>query len=103
MIERKLGEIRKRGEIYLDNFNDPVTVFVKELEESIDKLSEPLSWMMSHNRRRSVHGMAIAREQRQHQLRSTQDVLNILKNEEFEEITFHKNEDGKVIGFTIKP
>ncbi len=105
MKERKgyvTEETRKSREIHLwGDRSDPVTDFVCGLEESIRKLKEPLSWQLPHNRRRSVRGMAVAREQREHQIRSRQEALNAIKKHNYEKIKFFKNENGKVVGFSV--
>lgn len=94
-------ERRTIGKIDLANKEDPVVDFIDSLESSLERLKRPLSWTMSHNRRRSISGMAIAKDQREHQLTTTTDALKILKSGEVVEATFFKNEDGKIVGFRI--
>lgn len=101
MAERLIEEKRIIKGIDLGNLQDPVAVFVKGLEESLERLQEPLSWRLSHNKKRSVRGMAVARDQREHQLLTTKDALKAMKDNKSEEATFYKNSDGRVVGFRI--
>lgn len=103
-LTRGVGVAREKrtiGKIDLANKKDPVADFINGLESSLERLQEPLSWAMPHNRRRSIHGMAIARDQRRHQLDTTIDALKVLKSGQDVEATFFKDEHGKVLGFHI--
>lgn len=94
-------EVIRAGEINFGNPEDPVVEFIHRLEDTEAHLQVPLEWAVSHGRRRKRSNMRNAREDRESQLRSTHDALIALKDPNFVEATFFKNEYGKIIGFKI--
>ena len=105
MVERIVKNIRSEvlqsKNIDLYNPKDPVADFVQRLVNTEIRLNEPVSWAVSHGRRRTTSNMKIVREQRESQLKTTQEALRILKSLEFTEATFFKNPDGKIVGFKV--
>jgi hypothetical protein len=105
MVERIVKNIRSEviqsKNIELYNPKDPVADFIQRLANTEMHLSEPVSWTVSHGRRRTIANMKIVREQRESQLKTTQEALRILRGREFTEATFFKNPDGKIVGFKI--
>lgn len=105
MKERVAKNIRSRvisaGDVDLHNPKDRVVEFIQRLTETEAHLKLPVSWTISHGRRRTISNMRIVREERESQLRTTQDALRILGRMDFSEITFFENMDGKIVGFKV--
>lgn len=92
MKERLTKNITKEviavDQIDLTNSEDPISQFVKGLEESEERL-------------KTLH-MKAAKSERISQLKDTQHALQILKDPNFKEATFYKDEQGKVVGFKVE-
>lgn len=101
MAERITTEKRKLTDVKLDDTADPVTDFVNRLERTAEGLRKPLFWIVAHGKRRSRSEMRIAREQREGQLRTVKDALEILKSGRELEVEFFKDNAGKIRGFKV--
>ncbi len=105
MVERPgkniLIEVIKVQDIHLEDPTDPVADYVSRLAESEERLKEPLTWRLSHRRRRSAPDMRRVLEERSNLLQNTQAALKVLRGLNFSEATFYKDLHGAIIGFKV--
>lgn len=71
-----------------------------KLQSQLKRLKAPVSWYGSHNIRRSKSVMNQIWEQRMGQIADIERVLGLLANTEDVMVSFEKDREGKIIGFS---